>query len=79
MTTSIEHVRLRVLTDEVTCGGAQIPRGEYDGYIDWEHPDEPGEGKSRMVAVQLIAKSAESGSPCEVLRFLHSRDIDRID
>jgi hypothetical protein len=76
MKASTEHVRLRVLVDNVTCSDVAIPKGDYDGYIDWEHPDET---EPRMTSVQLIPDAMISNLPCEVLRYLRQGDIERID
>ena len=76
MQTSTEHVRLRVLVDNVTCSDVAIQKGDYDGYIDWEHPDDT---EPRMTSVQLIPDSTISSLPCEVLSYLRQGDIERID
>jgi hypothetical protein len=76
MQTSTEHVRLRVLVDNVTSSDVAIPKGDYDGYIDWEHPDDT---EPRMASVQLIPDSTVSSLPCEVLQYLRRGDIERID
>ena len=76
MQTSTEHVRLRVLVDNVTCSDVAIQKGDYDGYIDWEYPDET---EPRMTSVQLIPDSTISSLPCEVLQYLRRGDIERID
>ena len=57
MQTSTEHVRLRVLVENVTSSDVAIPKGDYDGYIDWEHPDDT---EPRMMSVQLIPDSTIS-------------------
>jgi len=76
MQTSTEHVRLRVLVDNVTCSDVAIPKGDYDGYIDWEHPDDT---EPRMTSVHLIPDPTISSLPCEVLQYLGRGDIERID
>jgi hypothetical protein len=78
MGTSTEAVRLRVETDGVQCGGVAIPKGDYDGYIDWELPH--GAPEYRMAAVQLIVRDETplKNMPCEVLRYLQSGDIKRL-
>ena len=76
MQTSTEHVRLRVLVDNVTSSDVAIPKGDYDGYIDWEYPDET---EPRMTSVQLIPDSTSGRLPCEVLSYLRQGDIERID
>jgi hypothetical protein len=81
-----EHVRLRVVTDKVTLSriSAPVPKGEYDGYIDWQNG---AAGEGQMTAVQLIldpAVLAQMGTlegihsmQCEVLRYLKQGDIER--
>ena len=70
--TTTEAVRLRVVGENVKRWDVQIPHGEYDGHIDWQHPDDGGE--PRMTAVQLLSANlpALASRPCEVLRYLAS-------
>jgi hypothetical protein len=82
-----EHVRVRVVTDKVIFSKilAPVPKGEYDGYIDWQNG---ADGERQMTAVQLIldpAVLAQMGHPegipsmrCEVLRYLKQGDIERL-
>jgi hypothetical protein len=82
-----EHVRLRVVTDKVILSkiSAAVPKGEYDGYIDWQNG---ADGERQMTAVQLIldpAVLAQMGHPegipsmqCEVLQYLRQGDIERV-
>jgi hypothetical protein len=82
-----EHVRLRIVTDKVKLSAipVHVPKGEYDGYIDWQNR---ADGERQMTAVQLIvdrAVLAQMGQPegipsmrCEVLQYLKRGDIERI-
>jgi len=77
MHTTTEHVQLRVLSENLTCSGVPIPKGEYEGYIDWEHPDG---GEPRMSTVQLILDKSPTPTtkPCEVRQHLVAGDIVQI-
>ncbi len=82
-----EQVRVRVVTDNVILSkiSAPVPKGEYDGYIDWQNA---ANGERHMTAVELIldpAALAGMGHPegipsmqCEVLRYLKQGDIERV-
>jgi hypothetical protein len=63
MQTSTEHVRLRVLVDNVTCSDVAIPKGDYDGYIDWEYPDDT---EPRMTSVQTLCPGPWSAARPDV-------------
>jgi hypothetical protein len=79
MSERLEQVRVRVVTDNVILSkiSAPVPKGEYDGYIDWQNA---ADGERHMTAVQLILDPtalAEMGHPegipsmqCEVLQYL---------
>ena len=82
-----EHVRLRIVTDTVKLSNISVPvpRGEYDGYIDWQRG---ADGEPHMTAVQLIIDCdalAQMGQresipsmQCQVLQYLKQGDIERV-
>ena len=82
-----EHVRLRVVTDKVKLSNisAPVPKGEYDGYIDWQ---DGADGDSHMSKVQiafdrtaLVQMEKPDGIPsmqCEILQYLKRGDIERV-
>src|ERR1700730_3992599 len=87
MGTPPEHVKLRVVSDNMRLPNIQkpIPKGEYDGYIYWQD-----ESRRHMSEVQIVLKDHEmlillgdpNGIPsmhCDVLRYLHSGDIERVE
>jgi len=58
-----EHVRLRVMTDKVELWNISVPvpKGEYDGYIDWQN----GSGGERyMTSTRCIEASQFPHSCC---------------
>ena len=55
MQTSTEHVRLRVLVENVTSSDVAIPKGDYDGNIDWKHPDDT---EPRMASVRYQTRQS---------------------
>jgi DNA-binding MarR family transcriptional regulator len=82
-----EHVRLRVVTDEVKLSDIRmpVPKGEYDGYVDWRNgPD----GERHVTAVQLMIdrealaqmgrSEAIPSMQCEVLQYLKRGDIEPV-
>jgi hypothetical protein len=82
-----EHARLRVVTDKVQLSNVSVPvpKGEYDGYIDWHSGMD---GKRYMTAVQLMIdrdalaqmgrSKAIASMQCEVLRYLRHGDIEQV-
>ena len=82
-----EHVRLRVVTNKVKLSNISVPvpKGEYDGYADWQNG---ADGERHMTAVQLMidpAALAQMGwredipsMQCEVLRYLKQGDIEQV-
>ena len=76
MHNTIEAVRLRVVSGYVKCWDTPIPQGEYDGYINWEHPDD---GNDPMrTSVQLMPENLPAlvNKPCQVLQYLNSAEIE---
>ncbi len=82
-----EHIRLRVVTENVRLPdiSVPVPKGEYDGYIDWQ---KGLDGERHMAAIQLIIGHdalAQMGrsEPIpsmgrEVLRYFKQGDIERV-
>lgn len=82
-----EHVRLRVVTNNVKLSNISVPvpKGEYDAYADWQNG---ADGKRHITSVQIMihpAALAQMGRredipsmQCEVLRYLKQGDIERV-
>jgi hypothetical protein len=74
------------VTDKVHLSNISVPvpKGEYDGYIDWRNG---AAGERHMTAVQLMidpAALAQMARPegipsmqCEVLQYLKQGDVER--
>lgn len=87
MATYLEEVKFRVVTDNVRVLGVTLPRGDYDGYLEWLVIVMHGHEKqsiaramlplSRDILLGLGAKISNGllSVDCPVLPYLHSGDV----
>ena len=86
METYLEPAKFRVVSDNVRLLGVVLPRGDYDGYLEWLIIVMHGHKKQSIARAMiqldrstLLGLGAKIGglasADCPVLPYLHSGDV----